>query len=466
MMADLVGRRVLLLDALLQVRTMALPTSAAPGEGSERGVGGGRGEGGGRDQDGGRSGGGGRGQASGGRGEAGGADFVWQPHPGYVRAVLATLARERRPLRVPPMADLGVSASAVLAPVAIGESILGYLAILAEGERASGGEELDLQIVQHAATVYALSMMHERMAADVSRQLKDELFEGVLLGRAQDEQVARERAMRLGYDPRTTYRALVLGAMHADAPGALGGRDGLDGLPGWAGDPVHDREHPRERGQVEPRPEALTQRRRMLESLSELCIRRAPGAFAAIREHELIVLVPDTPSPLDVGSPRSLGQIAVQHAAALEPAWQVTAGIGGPIISASAIARSYAQGRRAIETAQRFGRGGKVIAFEDLGVYRLLFHVTDPAELRGFVDQVLGPLIVYDQQHNADLVRTLGTYLAHNGNLQATSRELSLHVNSVAYRLQRVQAIAGVDLEQSEDRLQAQVALKILAGVP
>jgi hypothetical protein len=484
MMANLVGRRVLLLDALLQVRTMAVPTSAAGGEVSERGVGARRGDDAGgcedaprgedarnrqdawRGEDARRGESAGRGEPSGGRGEASGADFVWQPHPGYVRAVLATLARERRPLRVPPMADLGVSASAVLAPVAVGESILGYLAILAEGERASGGEELDLQIVQHAATVYALSMMHERMAADVSGQLKDELFEGVLLGRAQDEQVARERAMRLGYDPRTTYRALVLAAMQAEAAGVLGTRDGLARLPGWDGDPEHDRENQRERGQVEPRPEALTQRRRMLESLSELCIRRAPGAFAAIREHELIVLVPDTPSPLDVGSPRNLGQIAVQHAAALEPAWQVTAGIGGPISSASAIARSYAQGRRAIETAQRFGRGGEVIAFEDLGVYRLLFHVTDPAELRGFVEQVLGPLIEYDQQHNADLVRTLGTYLAHNGNLQATSRELSLHVNSVAYRLQRVQAIAGLDLEQSEDRLQAQVALKILTGVP
>jgi hypothetical protein len=169
MMADLVGRRVLLLDALLQVRTMALPTSAAGGQGSERGDDAGRGEdaargegarsrqdawrgedgrrseGGGRGEDGRRSQGGGRGEdgrrsqgrgrgedgrrgqrgrrgeggargeAAGGRGEASGADFVWQPHPGYVRAVLATLARERRPLRVPPMADLGVSASAVLA---------------------------------------------------------------------------------------------------------------------------------------------------------------------------------------------------------------------------------------------------------------------------------------------------------------------------------------------------------------
>src|ERR1700730_16733705 len=65
MMADLVGRRVLLLDALLQVLAMALPA---------------------RDE---------RTLAD---------DFAWQPRPGYVRAVLATLARERRPLRVPPMA--------------------------------------------------------------------------------------------------------------------------------------------------------------------------------------------------------------------------------------------------------------------------------------------------------------------------------------------------------------------------
>ena len=105
------------------------------------------------------------------------------------------------------------------------------------------------------------------------------------------------------------------------------------------------------------------------------------------------------------------------------------------------------------------------LAFEDLGVYRLLFHVTDPAELRGYVDQVLGPLIDYDQRHHADFVQTLARFLAHNGNLQATARELSLHVNSVTYRMQRIQSIAGLDLEEAEDRLLAQVALKILSGV-
>jgi purine catabolism regulator len=393
MLAELIGRRVLLLDPLLQVVAESTSVSATAADDG---------------------------------GDTAGA-FTWAPREGYMRAVLATLARERRPLRVPPMADFGVAASCVLAPVAVGDAILGYLALLAEGDHA-GGEDVDLQIVQHAATVYALSMMRERMAADVARQLRDEVLEGLLLGRTQDEQVARERALRLGYDPRLTYRVLVLVARDGsttDAPG----------------------------------PERSAQRRRLMETLAELCARRAPGTLAALREDELVLLVAE---PAEA---REIGQTALQQANALLPTWRITVGIGGACEAACAIARSYAQARRALETAQRFGGQGDVVSFEDLGVYRLLFHVTDPAELNGFIDQVLGSLLDYDQRHSSDLLRTLATFLGLNGNVQATARELSLHVNSVTYRLQRIEAISGLDLEQSEDRLLAQVALKILNGV-
>src|SRR5262249_19833961 len=193
MLSDLVGRRVLLLDALLQVIAMA--------PASDR--------------------------------------FRWAPRQGYVRAVLATLARERRPLRVPPMLDSGVEASCVLAPIALGEAILGYLALLAD-EPSGAGDDLDLQIVQHAAIGDTLSWMRERMAAEVTRQLKDELFEGLLSGRTQDEQVARERAIRLGYQPEVLYRVLVVVALPADE----GARDEPPGM--------------------------LAQRRRLLESLAEM----------------------------------------------------------------------------------------------------------------------------------------------------------------------------------------------------
>ncbi len=389
MLAELIGRRVLLLDELLQVVTESAPLGVGR--------------------------------------HADGGSFSWAPREGYVRAVLATLARERRPLRVPPMADFGVNASCVLAPVAVGDAILGYLAILAETDAGGGREDLELQIVQHAATVYALSMMRERMAAEVARQLKDEVFEGLLLGRSQDEQVARERAMRLGYKPEVSYRVLVIDASSG----------------------------------VEDRPETAGQRRRLLESLADLSARNAAGSFSTVRDDELVVLVPETEPAT------ALGRLAVQRAAALLPAWRVTVGAGGVCSSASAIARSYAQARRALETAQRFGNQNQrdVVAFEDLGVYRLLFHVSDPGELRAFTGQVLGPLLQYDQRHNGDLVHTLAAFLDHNGNLQATARELNLHVNSVAYRMQRVQAISGLDVADAEDRLLAQVALKILSGV-
>jgi purine catabolism regulator len=275
-------------------------------------------------------------------------------------------------------------------------------------------------------------MMRERMAAEVARQLKDELFEGLLSGRTQDEQVARERALRLGYQPGVVYRVLVLVAQG----------------------PTDERD-----SEGEVRPEVIAQRRRLLESLAELCGRRAPESIVTMRENELVALVPD------VAGVRAVGLAAVQQTAGLVPEWRVTGGVGGACSGGGAIARSYAQARRALETTERFGNQGEVVAFEDLGVYRLLFHVSDPSELRGFTEQVLGALIVYDREHNADLVRTLAVFLSNNGNLQATARELNLHVNSVAYRMQRIQSIAGLDLEESETRLMAQVALKILNGV-
>ena len=392
--AGLIGRRVLLLDTLLQVVTMAV---------AERDV----------------------------HDATMDGAFAWTPGEEYVRAVLGALARERRPLRVPPMPDLGVEASCVLAPVAVGDSLLGYLAIL--GQHAeTGTEDLELQVVQHAATVYALALLRERMAADLARQLRDELFEGLLAGRTQDEQVARERAMRIGYDPEIAYRVLVLAPELADDD---------------------DDEH------AQHEPAIRARRKRFLEGLADLCTRLAPRGLASVRDDELVVLVPAVD-----GSPSAaeLGRAALTHAASLQPAWCVTAGLGGACETPSAMARSYAQARRALETARRFGRRGEVVAFEDLGLYRLLFHVSEPDELRGFVEQVLGALVEYDERHNADFVRTLGTFLANNGSLQATARELNLHVNSVAYRLQRIRSITGLDLERSEDRLLAQVALKIL----
>ena len=96
-----------------------------------------------------------------------------------------------------------------------------------------------------------------------------------------------------------------------------------------------------------------------------------------------------------------------------------------------------------------------MVAFEDLGLYRLLFQVANPAELDRFVEQVLGDLLAYDGKHQTEFVPTLDSFLRNNASPQATARELALHVNTVSYRLQRIRTISGLNLDHSEDRLLA-----------
>lgn len=361
---------------------------------------------------------------------------VWQPNDAYVSRVLETIAGERRPLRLPPLPAWGVKDACVLAPVVVGDATPGYLAIL-EPEVADGGAvaaEAGLLAAQHAASLYAVALMRERMATEVTTQLREELIEGLLLGEVTDEQAAHERAHRLGYDERLTYRVLIL----APDKAAINGRPVVDDNTAWA----------------------LARWRRLLGSLAELVRGRAPRAIVAVRRDELAVVIAEGACP----SPAEVGRAAMLHVSSLHPDHVLTTGIGGPCRAPTDIARSYAQARRAVEVARRFGRRGEVVTFEELGLYRLLFQVADEAELRTFVEDTLGPLLAYDRKHQTDFVRTLATYLANNNSLQAAARELTVHVNTMTYRIQRIQVISGLDLARAEDSLLARVALKILDG--
>jgi purine catabolism regulator len=77
------------------------------------------------------------------------------------------------------------------------------------------------------------------------------------------------------------------------------------------------------------------------------------------------------------------------------------------------------------------------------------------------MDEVLGRLLDYDRKRHGTLVPTLEAFLQNHGNLQATARSLHLHVNSLSYRLERIAAIGGINLDDSEQRLNIALSLKI-----
>jgi hypothetical protein len=93
----------------------------------------------------------------------------------------------------------------------------------------------------------------------------------------------------------------------------------------------------------------------------------------------------------------------------------------------------------------------------------ILLLGTVPDELRKtFTQQVLGPLLDYDARSDAQLVRTLEAFLSCSGSWNKAADVLHVHLNTVRYRITRIEELTGRDLSRMDDRLDMFLALQSL----
>lgn len=96
------------------------------------------------------------------------------------------------------------------------------------------------------------------------------------------------------------------------------------------------------------------------------------------------------------------------------------------------------------------------------GVYRLLFRalISDPDEVRSFYEDTVAPVVEYDRQYRSELLSTLEAYLAQDCNMNATARSIFAHRHTIAYRLDRVRELSGLDPSSSADRERLGLGIK------
>jgi sugar diacid utilization regulator len=95
-------------------------------------------------------------------------------------------------------------------------------------------------------------------------------------------------------------------------------------------------------------------------------------------------------------------------------------------------------------------------------VYRLLFRalISDPDEVRSFYEETVAPVVEHDRGYRAELLATLEAYLAHDCNMNATARAIFAHRHTVAYRLERVKELTGLDPSSGDDRERLGLGIK------
>ncbi|WP_169907539.1 PucR family transcriptional regulator [Priestia abyssalis] len=83
--------------------------------------------------------------------------------------------------------------------------------------------------------------------------------------------------------------------------------------------------------------------------------------------------------------------------------------------------------------------------YEDLHVFRLVLIASEQGTLDDFISDYLGPVLMYDQQHNGKLMETLKAYLKCNGSKQETAATLYIVRQTLYQRLQKLHELLGED---------------------
>ena len=111
------------------------------------------------------------------------------------------------------------------------------------------------------------------------------------------------------------------------------------------------------------------------------------------------------------------------------------------------------------QQAQAGQAGGGAVAGPEPALHELLLASVPAPVLRSFRERLLGPLREYDDRRGGELVATLKAFLACDGSWSACASLMYLHVNTVRYRISRVEALTGRDLSALADRVDFFLAL-------
>ena len=203
-------------------------------------------------------------------------------------------------------------------------------------------------------------------------------------------------------------------------------------------------------------PDAEGWRQAMAELPARLPLSNRTVKLCTLRGDELIVIaaVRDGKKPREVadGVRRDLDRILAGASS--------SAGVSRLISSADVIPLACKDARVALAVTRQAG-GDRVLAVEEIGVAGLLMSLRDGGDFHAFVDEKMGGLLCERSPQREALLETLRAYFASDCSQHATARRLRVHQKTVAYRLDKIERITGLNLNAHESRMLLDLAVRM-----
>jgi PucR family transcriptional regulator, purine catabolism regulatory protein len=300
---------------------------------------------------------------------------------------------------------LGPELDRTIAPVIGRDGLLGCLSLIGPAGAWSGDDAL---LASRGAAACAIVLARELASVAARREIELNVLDEVLDGALRNEATLLQQARRLGHDLEQPHRLMVIDLI--------------------GGDP-------------EPPRAAITA---ALDDIIGRSLWRMTGSMVEV------VLSPNA-------DPGAVVRMLREHLGL--PGIVAGAGLTHPGLAG--LQRSGHEARQALTIQRRLGMGSDVACFSELGAYQLLFAAEHLPEFDAFHDEMLGQLVTYDEANQSGLVETLRAWLDANSSPKEAARRMGVHRNTVLYRLERIRAVTGYDLDDADTRFRLQLALNM-----
>lgn len=123
------------------------------------------------------------------------------------------------------------------------------------------------------------------------------------------------------------------------------------------------------------------------------------------------------------------------------------------------ISKCYKEAKMSLEVGSIFHSEMKVLSYETLGIGRLIYQL--PVNLcKIFVKEVFNDTVPTDIDE--ETITTINKFFENNLNVSETARQLYIHRNTLAYRMEKLQKAIGLDMRNFDDAVTFKIAMMVV----
>lgn len=331
----------------------------------------------------------------------------------WKEGIFQRLLTEDRPVHIPAFDDVGLGKRVAIA-IRKGDDLLGYIWAQEVNRPISTTDD---EILRQAARAAVPRLVQRQGKRKAEEQRRKEFFWELLLGNHTSEAAISRKAESLHMDLPQPYQICII-----DAPG----------------------------GQLER------------------------YFYPIIIRDKLLSVTDGTQLILLMGKRQTkeqdkLNQATEQFLHELRDKWEqeghsgkLLAGYGQILTSYVEIGRSYREALQVVQMKRIFQtETEQIYGYHDLGIYRFLLRLKQWGDGEGYENIRLRRLKQYDRDNQTNLLETLETYLDAAGKGNVTAQQLHIHINTLSYRLRRIEEIMRVNLDNQNHRTALYLDLKL-----